>query len=438
MRKEGSDEHDQDVRRPRRAEPRAARALHGGRRRRVRRALRRPPPRLQPADRRRDRVRGLRVAVRRRLRHRLRQQGRTDGADARRPRRARRRRGGDARDHAPDLVRHGCAGGRAGRPPGARPGAHGGLRAAARARAARRVAARHGRLGQPLRERDGGRAGSRLGRRTLRLARLRPQDRLGLPRARAGPPVRRPGARGRDGLAAGPVRGRLGARRLVRGGDGAGRRVRVRRPRRRGREGARDPRRGGGARGAQPPQLRVAGGALRPNLLGGAQGLHAGAPRAGGLRRRLDGRRFGDPRGRREPGRGRVAALDGPRRRSRDEPLAGGGPPAPPQAVGVHGPRLLADVRDRRGLPRPPGRAAPQGVGRGAGEARRRRLAGGAGRAAGAGHRARRRRRRRGAGGVQAPAGRPRCPRRTIRVKDTLRPPGVAMAGRDVHDPYKD
>jgi tRNA-splicing ligase RtcB len=26
----------------------------------------------------------------------------------------------------------------------------------------------------------------------------------------------------------------------------------------------------------------------------------------------------------------------------------------------------------------------------------------------------------------------------TIRVKHTLRPLGVAMAGRDVHDPYKD
>ena len=39
--------------------------------------------------------------------------------------------------------------------------------------------------------------------------------------------------RGRDGLAAGAVRGRLRARRVVRRGDGAGRRVRLRRPRRR-------------------------------------------------------------------------------------------------------------------------------------------------------------------------------------------------------------
>ena len=46
-----------------------------------------------------------------------------------------------------------------------------------------------------------------------------------------------------------------------------------------------------GARGAQPPQLRVAGGALRPHVLGDPQGLHAGPPGPGGLRRRLDGRR---------------------------------------------------------------------------------------------------------------------------------------------------
>ena len=54
-----------------------------------------------------------------------------------------------------------------------------------------------------------------------------------------------------------------------------------------------------GPRGAQPPQLRVAGGAPRPHLLGDPQGLHAGAAGPGGLRRRLDGRRVGDPRGRR-------------------------------------------------------------------------------------------------------------------------------------------
>ena len=85
--------------------------------------------------------------------------------------------------------------------------------------------------------------GQDLGRRPLRLARLRPQDGVGLPRARAGPAVRRQGDRGRDGLAAGAVRGRLRARRVVRRGDGAGGRVRLRRPRHRRRQGARDPRR---------------------------------------------------------------------------------------------------------------------------------------------------------------------------------------------------
>ena len=164
-----------------------------------------------------------------------------------------------------------------------------------------RVAARHGRLGQPLRQPDGGRGGPDLGRRALRLARLRPQDRVGLPRARAGPRVRRAGARGRDGLAAGAVRDRLRARPVVHRGDGARGRVRLRRPRHRRRQGARDPRRRGDARGAQPPQLRVAGGALRPRLLGDPQGLHAGAAGPGGLRRRLDGRRLGHPRGRRVP-----------------------------------------------------------------------------------------------------------------------------------------
>ena len=62
--------------------------------------------------------------------------------------------------------------------------------------AAGRVPARHGRFRQPLRQRDGGRAGLDLDRRPLRLAWLRPQDRVGLPRAGAGPAVRRPRAGG--------------------------------------------------------------------------------------------------------------------------------------------------------------------------------------------------------------------------------------------------
>jgi tRNA-splicing ligase RtcB len=49
---------------------------------------------------------------------------------------------------------------------------------------------------QPLREPDGGRGGPYLGRRPLRLARLRPQDRFGLPRARPGFAVRCEGSRG--------------------------------------------------------------------------------------------------------------------------------------------------------------------------------------------------------------------------------------------------
>ena len=101
------------------------------------------------------------------------------------------------------------------------------------------------------------------------------------------------------------------------------------------------------ARGAQPPQLRVAGGALRPHLLGRAQGLHARAPGPGGLRRRLDGRRVGHPRGRREPRCRRVAALDGARRRPGDEPDEGRGPRPSPQALGVHEPRLRPRLRHR-------------------------------------------------------------------------------------------
>ena len=222
------------------------------------------------------------------------------------------------------------------------------VRAAAQARPAGRVAARHGRLGQPLRQPDGGRGQPHLGRRPLRLARLRPQDGVGLPRARAGPAVRRSSAGGRDGLAAGAVRGRLGARRVVRGCDAARGRLRLRGPRHRRRQGARDPGRDGGARGAQPPQLRVAGGALRPHLLGDPEGLHAGPPGPGGLRRRLDGRRVGDPRGRRV-GRERAGALlDRARRRPGDEPVAGRRPGPAAEALRVPDARLRSRLRHRR------------------------------------------------------------------------------------------
>ena len=153
------------------------------------------------------------------------------------------------------------------------------------------------------------------------------------------------------------------------GCDGARRRLRVRGPRRRRRQGARDPRRRGGARGAQPPQLRVAGGALRPHVLGDPQGLHAGPAGPGGLRRRLDGRRVGDPRGRRVAGERGGALLDRARRRPRDEPLAGGGPDPAAQALRLPRPRLRPRLRHRRHqlgrrcseagrLPGPPGGAA--------------------------------------------------------------------------------
>ena len=73
---------------------------------------------------------------------------------------------------------------RAGRPPGARrdPRRRRGL--AAGAADARRRPARHRRRGQPLRRPVHRRGGLRLGRRALRLARLRPQDGDALSRAR--------------------------------------------------------------------------------------------------------------------------------------------------------------------------------------------------------------------------------------------------------------
>ena len=239
------------------------------------------------------------------------------------------------------------------------------------------------------------------------------------------------------------------ARRGVRRGDGAGGRVRLCGPRHRGRQGARDPRRRGDARGAQPPQLRVAGGALRPQLLGDPEGLHAGPPGPGGLRRRLDGRRVGDPRGRRV-GRERAGALlDRARRRPRDEPLAGGRPDPAAQALRLPEPRLRSRLRHRRhqlapGLPKKgvcpdhpesgvmkvwvQEQLKPGLVDWPAVQARLREqgivLVGG--------------------GADEAPEVYKRLPEvlaahgDSMRVKHTLRPLGVAMAGRDVHDPYKD
>ena len=65
---------------------------------------------------------------------------------------------------------------------------------------------------QPLRQPDRRRAGPDLDRRPLRIAWLRPQDRVRFPRARAGAAVRRPRGGGRDGLADRAARDRLRAR----------------------------------------------------------------------------------------------------------------------------------------------------------------------------------------------------------------------------------
>ena len=170
------------------------------------------------------------------------------------------------------------------------------------------------------------------------------------------------------------------------------------------------------------------------------KGCTPARPGPGGLRRRLDGRRVGDPRGRRV-GRERAGAvLDRARRRPRDEPHAGGGPGAAPQAVRVHEPRLRrASSTRRRSCPRALPTAGvmkvwveeqlkPGVVDWPAVQARLREqgivLVGG--------------------GADEAPEVYKRLPEvlaahgDSIRVKHTLRPLGVAMAGRDVHDPYKD
>ena len=181
------------------------------------------------------------------------------------------------------------------------------------------------------------------------------------------------------------------------------------------------------------------------------KGCTPARPGPGGLRRRLDGRRVGDPRGRREPGRRRASLYStvhgAGRVMSRTQ---GGRPRAPPQAVGVHATATAtasststASARRRRAeegrLPRPPGLARAEGLGRGAGLAA----------ASSTGRRCRRGCASRasccvGGGADEAPEVYKRLPEvlaahgDSIRVKHTLRPLGVAMAGRDVVDPYKD
>ena len=66
--------------------------------------------------------------------------------------------------------------------------------------------------------------------------------------------------------------------------------------------------------GSQPPQLRVAGEPWRQGFVGGAQGRNAGISRPAWLHRRIDGRRRGHRRRRRQRGGEGFALLDGARR----------------------------------------------------------------------------------------------------------------------------
>ena len=154
------------------------------------------------------------------------------------------------------------------------------------------AAARHRRLGQPLRRPVRGRRRPRLGRRALRLARLRPPDRDAASwrsrRARRSATAR-PRARWTPRRCLFGVDSELGqsyiaAMHLAGDYAYAGRDAVVA-------EGARHPGRRVDLRGPQPPQLRLARDARRRRRVGGPEGLHAGVPRPGGLRRRDDGRR---------------------------------------------------------------------------------------------------------------------------------------------------
>ena len=175
-----------------------------------------------------------------------------------------------------------------------------GLRAAAEARAARRVAARHRRLGQPLRQPDGGRGRAASGSASTS-ARAASATRRRRASSRSRRACRFDGRAHEGEMDSPPVLFEIGSElgeSYVAAMELAGEYAYA------GRDvvvdkvleilGAECD-----ARGAQPPQLRVAGGALRPHVLGHPQGLHAGPAGPGGLRRRLDGRRVGDPRGRR-------------------------------------------------------------------------------------------------------------------------------------------
>ena len=137
----------------------------------------------------------------------------------------------------------------------------------------------------------------------------------------------------------------------------------------------------------------------------------------------------------------RGALLDRARRRPRDEPHAGGRPDPAAQALRVHSPRLRpyrVEARRRAACPDHPASGSRRSGSRSssspASSTGRRCRRACASRASCSSAAARTRRRR------CTSACRRSSPRTadSIRVKHTLRPLGVAMAGRDVHDPYKD
>ena len=176
--------------------------------------------------------------------------------------------------------------------------------------------------------------GSRVGRRALRLARVRPQDGVGLPRARGRPAVR-PSA-GPDGeMDSPPVllhvdselgRDYIAAMQLAGEYAYAGRDVVVDKVL----EilGARSTYEVHNHHNFAWPRT-----ALRRRRLGHPQGLHARVPGPGGLRRRDDGRAVGDPARHRRSRRRGAAALDRPRRRAGDVAHAGRRPDGQPRRV---------------------------------------------------------------------------------------------------------
>ena len=307
-------------------------------------------------------------------------------------------------------------------------------------------------LGQPLRQRDGRRGRPRVGRRALRLARVRAQDRVRVPRARAGLAVRRQGARRRDGLAAGAVRGRLAssaesyiaAMELAGEYAYAGRDIVV------------------------AKVLEILGADAVHEVhnhhnfawLESHHGRDYWVVRKGCTPARpgqegFVGGSMGDDsvilEGVESAGRDRLAVLDGARRRPRDEPDAGGGPACGAASATCAPHRDCGrDLRHRRrqldgrraevaaSAPTIPSaglkkvwveeQVKPGVVDWPAVQARLREqgivLVGG--------------------GADEAPEVYKRLPEvlaahgDSIRVKHTLRPLGVAMAGRDVVDPYKD